>query len=603
MRKRPLSLMDIECLPDYLLVKWRDYETGHVTDFEMWPGRPLDRLALRIHLSMVTAVTFNGRNYDGVILAGALHGFDNAQLCYLSNALIQRRMKPWDAMREFGIPEVQGFDMIDLQEIPPKQGDDFYGPSLKIYGGKMHSQRIQDMPVAHTDIITPALRPVVNTYCGNDLLTTRDLLAMFETQVKQREDISEQYGLDLRSRSDAQISEAVIKHQLAFKPERPHIHTGTQYLYKPPPFIYFQTQQLRDLLALVCSTPFVIGNSGTLILPEALKALRVPIGANAYTVRMGGLHSTETVCYHIATPDETIEDFDVASYYPKTIDMLGLYPAQIGPGFLNIFRKLMTARLAAKAAGDKKLADMLKIVINGAYGKLGSPYSVLYAPDLMLQVTLTGQLALLMLIEAQHLNGVPCIQANTDGVVFKTRRELITRRNAVLAWWQQATGYTLESTPYAAIFSRDVNSYVAFKLDGEAKKKGEFADPVPVASSWPNPECQVSVDAMVNYLRDGTPIERTVRECRDVRKFVAVRKVQGGGMFEGEKLGKAVRWYYSKRGSCITYATSGNLVAQSEGARPMMELTPDVPTDTDFDYYIMRAKRMLLTVGVKFVTN
>jgi hypothetical protein len=45
------------------------------------------------------------------------------------------------------------------------------------------------------------------------------------------------------------------------------------------------------------------------------------------------------------------------------------------------------------------VADSLKITINGSFGKLGNYYSALYAPDLMVQVTVTGQLALLKLIE------------------------------------------------------------------------------------------------------------------------------------------------------------------------------------------------------------
>lgn len=597
--RRPLAEMDCEVFTDYFLCKWRDGDAPHtVRDFEMWPGKPLDRVGLQAVIEARTAITFNGINFDAVVLAAAMAGFDCAQVKYVSDAIIRRNMRPWEAMREFGLQPVQGLDMIDLIEIPPKSDDTPSARfnSLKIYGGKMHSRRIQDLPVEHTASITPELRPVVNTYCGNDLLTTRDLREMFATQIRQREDISEQYGLDLRSKSDAQIAEAVIKKQLTFQPERPNIFAGTVFNYAAPPWIYFQSPHLQQLVRDIAATPFVISEKGTLKLPESLKALRVQVGSNSYTVRMGGLHSTETVVCHVGG---NIEDIDVASYYPELIDKMGLYPSQIGPGFLAIFRKLKTQRLAAKAAGDKKLADMLKIVINGAYGKLGSPWSILYAPQLMLQVTITGQLALLMLIEAMELNGIQCISANTDGLVLKCPDSHTAQRLAVRHWWEAVTGFKLEATPYAAIFIRDVNSYVAFKPDGEAKKKGEFSDPVPVASSWPNPECQISVDAMVAYLRDGTQIEHTVRSCTDIRKFVAVRKVQGGGFFGKIPLGRAVRWYYSKAGGCILNS-KGHMVSQSEGCRPMMELTDTLPADLDFDYYVIRAKRMLLTVGVTF---
>ncbi|KKS65278.1 MAG: hypothetical protein UV34_C0020G0001, partial [Parcubacteria group bacterium GW2011_GWB1_42_6] len=41
----------------------------------------------------------------------------------------------------------------------------------------------------------------------------------------------------------------------------------------------------------------------------------------------------------------------------------------------------------------------------------------------MIQVTITGQLALLMLIERLELCGVPVISANTDGLVVECPRD------------------------------------------------------------------------------------------------------------------------------------------------------------------------------------
>ena len=38
------------------------------------------------------------------------------------------------------------------------------------------------------------------------------------------------------------------------------------------------------------------------------------------------------------------------------------------------------------------LSDILKIVINGTFGKFASPYSVLYDPQVAYSVTVNGQL-------------------------------------------------------------------------------------------------------------------------------------------------------------------------------------------------------------------
>lgn len=595
--KRPLARMDCEVFRDYFLCKWELEGSGVRFDFEMYAGHPLDVATLRRFVAMHTAVTFNGLNYDEVILQAALAGYNCEQLKYLSDAIIQRGMRPWEAMREFNIPRCWDIDMIDTREIAPGMA------SLKIYGGKMHSGKLQDLPYPHTASIEPHMRSVVREYCANDLVTTGELKQLFAVQFELRDMLSARYGVDLRSKSDAQCAEAAYKKLIGGKPEVPFYPAGTVLHYQTPRFVYFQTAELQALQREIEATQFCIGLKGTVQLPEALKERVVVVGGNSFTVRIGGLHSREKVQYHVAGADYLLTDFDVTGYYPKTMLQLGMWPSQLGPVFQRIFSDWYDERTELKRSGQKKKADTFKILQNGTFGKTHQPGSIFYSPEFFLHIVITGQLALLMLIEACAINGMMCVSANTDGVVIKCRPDQRALRDAVVTWWQQATGYALEGNDYAAIFIRDVNSYVAFKPDGEAKKKGEFADPVPVASSWPNPECQISVDAMVNYLRNGTSIEQTVRECRDVRQFVAVRKVdKGGGSFQGIPLGRAVRWYYSTRGDCIRYTESGNLVANSEGCRPMMDLMATLPDDLDFDYYITRAKRMLLTVGVTFAT-
>ena len=66
-----------------------------------------------------------------------------------------------------------------------------------------------------------------------------------------------------------------------------------------------------------------------------------------------------------------------------------------------------------------------------------------------------------------------------------------------------------------------------------------------------------------------------------------------------EYLGKAIRWYYSNSiGGEIVYALSGNKVPNSEGARPLMLLPDELPTDIDYDFYIQEAEKMLRLAGL-----
>ncbi|WEM33682.1 DNA polymerase [Pseudomonas phage PSA-KC1] len=178
-------------------------------------------------------------------------------------------------------------------------------------------------------------------------------------------------------------------------------------------------------------------------------------------------------------------DNDVESFYPRTILNQRLCPPHLGEAFLTVYEKIVNTRIHAKAeaakakkAGDraaakkwKTVADSLKITINGSFGKLGNKYSTLYAPQLMLQVTITGQLVLLMLIEALEQIGIEVISGNTERHYFKYHKSRHDEVRALIAAWEEWTGYKTEETRYKAVFSRDVNSYVAIKKTAATPKR------------------------------------------------------------------------------------------------------------------------------------
>jgi len=176
---------------------------------------------------------------------------------------------------------------------------------------------------------------------------------------------------------------------------------------------------MKRVLADIEAYEFIVGEDGYCKAPEALENLQIHIGESVYQMGMGGLHSCEKRAAHIADGTFTLVDRDVTSYYPAIILNCGLYPEHLGEGFLEVYRGLVDRRLTAKRAKNKVVADSLKITINGTFGKLGSKWSALYSPNLLFQVTITGQLGLLMLIEAFELAQIGVVSANTDGVVTK----------------------------------------------------------------------------------------------------------------------------------------------------------------------------------------
>lgn len=235
-----------------------------------------------------------------------------------------------------------------------------------------------------------------------------------------------------------------------------------------------------------------------------------------------------------------------------------------------------------------------KIQINGSFGKFGSPYSKLYSPTLLIQTTVTGQLSLLMLIEQLESEGIPVVSANTDGIVIKCPRDKIALMELIVLEWEVATGFETEATEYLALYSRDVNNYVAIKPDG-FKVKGVYAP----AALQKNPTNEIVTKAVIEFLQKGIPVEQTIHGCTDITKFVSVRTVKGGAVKDGAYLGKAVRWYYAlgELGT-INYKVNGYTVPRTEGAKPLMDLPEAFPDDVDLDWYIAEAQSILRDIGV-----
>jgi hypothetical protein len=593
------QILDIEVYRDYFLAMFKDVESGAIHGFEKWDGHPLDVEGLRTILRHCCIVTFNGNSYDLLVLALALSGASNETLKKGSDAIIKTNLRSWQFEREFNVKIPKSINHIDLIEVAPGVA------SLKIYGGRLHCPKMQDLPIDPDDLIHPedvfeVKSTLLREYCGNDLGVTLALYNTLLPNIQLREQMGQMYGIDLRSKSDAQIAEAVIAKSVAKitgnEVKRPTIESGTAFRYRAPTFIQFKSPVLQEVAALLAGLDFVVPSTGGIAIPKPLADHKIKIGNGVYRMGIGGLHSSEKCAAHVADADTVLIDRDVASYYPKIILNTGLAPAHMGAAFTQTFNAIVDERLAAKAAGNKVKADALKITVNGSFGKFGNKWSILFAPQLMIQTTVTGQLALLMLIESLEAEGIPVVSANTDGVVIKCPVAKISLMDLVVWEWETLTGFETEATEYRAIYSRDVNNYIALKKGGGAKLKGVFA-PVGLQK---NPTNEICTGAVVKHLMDGTPVEDSIRACTDPRKFVCVRQVKGGAVKDGQPIGKALRWYYSIAAiGAMQYKVNGNKVPLSDGALPLMQLPDALPADLDFDWYITEARSILKDIGAQ----
>lgn len=595
--KSPIGV-DVETFSNFFLVCAKRFSTGARIAFEYSERCPLDKEGLLRVLKAARVITFNGNGYDLPMITMALNGATLPYLKGASDRIVRSSLKPWEVEKEFNIKTIR-LDHVDLLEPNPSVRQ-----SLKILGARLHTRFLVDLPFHPDSVLSLRDMNVTTLYCMNDLDMTHGLFDALAEPYELRRALSNEYKIDMRSKSDAQIGEAIVKAHVEklTKTRLQKANPREQYFkYKPPAFIKFESPDLKNILRALQSAEFYANGGGTITPPKMLDNLQIKIGQSIYTMGIGGLHSTEANRSIVEDAEHFIEDIDVASQYPFIILKLGLYPEAIGKHFLTVYKQIVDSRIEAKKAGNKVKAEGLKISVNGVYGKLGSAYSFLYAPHLMVAVTVTGQLSLLMLIERLEAAGIAVVSGNTDGVVVHCPKALEEKLHELIAAWEAETGFTTERKRYKGIYNSSINSYMALGCDGTVKRKGPLADP------WTdndkrgqlskNPQMTICSEAVLQFIKAGTPLEQTIRACADPRMFLTVIRVTTGGSWRGNALGRVVRYYWAKGGAPITYTDNGRKVAKTDGARPLMELTESMPPDIDYERYIAEAQKIARDIG------
>ena len=647
------KVFDVEIIGHHapvFLVCTHVVETGEHEAFWWHKYEHMDRLRKRIESGEHTWVSFNGNHFDAPLVSAALNGKDAHLLKQMAEDIIAENGKSWQMSERYDYENIE-FDHIDLMEVSPG-----VKISLKTFAGRLHYKTLMDMPFEHNQDLTDEQLPVVEEYCFNDVGVTTELFGELHAEVELRKEMSDEHDIDLRSKSDAQVAEAILKKVADIRGKR--AEQPTRATYTAPSFIQTESDVINDLKDRLERHSFRINPANGVIDTPAFLADPISLCSGKYRCGIGGLHSTHEHRVHAqASEDLLISDWDVASYYPNIMLKAGLTPRLAGGAgerFIAAYRDIYDKRMEAKRAGNKKIANALKISLNGTFGKLGSPYCSFYSPDLMLAVTLTGQLNLLTLIYDIEFNPeIRVLSANTDGITVAYPPKHRDRILRMIEENAKRTGFEYEETSYKSISFKDVNNYIAITTDGKAKRKGLYAE----SGLMKNPTMEVCSNLAVDYLKDGVHPKDQIAKYTDVRDFVAVRNVRGGGvqptssvevddwvlvedhgnkfniwmrqkdLDEGKShwdqsgggcmirksrpkpvieyrggvpFGRIARWYMTTENiPPITYVGSGNKVPKTDGAKLCMTLPDELPTDLDIDWYVNEAVSILADIGVK----
>lgn len=312
----------------------------------LWGDNPadMDKMGLLLNNPNYFWVSMNGIKFDAPVIAAVLAGRALTDVKRMANRLISEGIPPWQIYRDYALEPLE-IDHVDLFEVAPG-----VMVSLKTYQARMKMKTIRDLPFEHDKALDFDDLVVLEEYCLNDVAATAALFKELDEALTLREHMSEDYGIDVRSKSDAQMAETIIAKSLGIMRAGP-VEVPKTVRYRAPEFVQPRGAILKDILARVEKHTFQIDQrNGAVILPDFLAKEQVLIGSGSYQMGVGGLHSTHDkgVFRSAIAGDYEIVDADVGSYYPNIAVNAGMSPRGLGQEFIVLYRDILRQRMEAK---------------------------------------------------------------------------------------------------------------------------------------------------------------------------------------------------------------------------------------------------------------
>lgn len=351
--------------------------------------------------------------------------------------------------------------------------------SLKVLEFNMRMNSIEDLPFPVGTILNNEQAETLCAYNDHDVNATMMLYERTKEAITLREELSNQFGMNLVNCNDVKIGEKILLHEMekagvncynyvdGRKYKKQTVRESINLLECVFPYVQFEHPEFERIRQYFISHTITETNG-------IFKDLTATVDGNKYKFGTGGLHMS--VESQIVQSDDNLQivDIDVAGYYPALAIVNRVYPAHLGEAFCDVLDNLGKMRKQFSKKDPRNGA--FKLAGNGVGGLSNNEYSPFYDSQYTMTITINGQLLLCMLVEQLiKVPGLKIIQANTDGITYLCPHEHVEHTRAVHRWWEAGTKLTLEETLYKRMFIRDVNSYIAEKEDGTLKRIGAFA--------------------------------------------------------------------------------------------------------------------------------
>lgn len=350
-----------------------------------------------------------------------------------------------------------------------------------------------------------------------------------------------------------------------------------------------------------------------------------------YTIATGGLHSQDRPAVLTSTDDYTYIHYDISSFYPSVMVAYNIAPKHLNN---NVFVKMVDyfrlTRIKCKHTKDedglvvagvhnKLAAEALKIVINAIYGKFGFEMFFLFDRFAQMQVTINGQLMVMMIVEALELDGIHVVSANTDGIIVKLPKDKEEDFKRITDDWCAQNKLSADSERYKLFVTRDINNYFDIQSNDKVEYKGGLDPKQYLKDLRKGYDMPVVAKAVFEYFAHGVSVMETLRNHKDILDFcktqnvgkqfeVVYQKVEHGKVIDIHSQ-RHVRFYVSTKGVIIMKenVNSGQRSVLASG-KPVIILNKLDDKDIclrniDYKYYYEEAYKIINPIKLGISPN
>lgn len=495
-------VLDIEVFNHDWLVICKNIETQERTVIHN------DTTALRaFHEAENLYVTFNGKHYDSYIFKALLCGATPELAKEINDFIIVEQRQGFEHW--FLRKTYLSLNVVDVRDDMQQTN------SLKSIEGHFYEPiRESSIPFDLPRELTEAEIQETIEYCSWDVDKTEDIFRARKDYFKTKEDLGAEIGLSMIESISSTNAKLTARYLNAVP-----IETCDEREYVFPEMI--------DQVKLAPQVAFFEKMWDESIPDEELfkSNLEIELGGMQVKYGFGGVHGGLNHYQEEETETRVLVNYDVASLYPSLMINFGYISRAMRDKdrFVSTYHR----RLKAKADGDKKLANALKLVLNTTYGAMLNTWNPLFDPLMGRSVCITGQLLLTdLLLDLLTIAGIKALNFNTDGVLLSVERKNLESVRMVCAAWEKKTGFTLEEEFVKKIVQKDVNNYWMKGADGKVKIKGGWlVHGVTPVGAWSINNSIVAIkQAMVDYFDNGTPVAETILKNQNVFDFQIIAK-------------------------------------------------------------------------------